>query len=218
MDAKPGRVMEGRRGQEPKTVRKLDLDARREIDLDLTAKAIDFMKRRRPPASRFSPTSAHAAALPDRAREAIRREDREWRLGGRAGPDGLVRWPTCGCGGRVEAHRRHVFIFASDNGPEDVSPWRGWAGPWSGSYVTAMEGSIRVPFVVRWPGKISLDGRATRSSTQWMCFSTLAGLGGARVPADRPIDGVDLTPFLFGRRDGSGGRGFRSTGPRICTR
>ena len=46
-----------------------------------------------------------------------------------------------------------VFIFASDNGPEGVSPWRGWAGPWAGSYVTAMEGSILVPFIVRWPGQ-----------------------------------------------------------------
>ena len=33
-------------------------------------------------------------------------------------------------------------------------PWRGWAGPWSGTYVTAMEGSLRVPFIIRWPGKV----------------------------------------------------------------
>ena len=38
--------------------------------------------------------------------------------------------------------------------------------------------------------------------------STLAGLGGATVPADRPIDGVDPTPFLLDRRDSSGSEGF----------
>ncbi|KAG1647542.1 N-acetylgalactosamine-6-sulfatase [Nymphon striatum] len=34
-----------------------------------------------------------------------------------------------------------VLIITSDNGAEDVLPWRGWSGPWGGSYFTAMEGS-----------------------------------------------------------------------------
>ena len=47
-----------------------------------------------------------------------------------------------------------IIVFTSDNGPEELLPWRGWAGPWAGSYFTAMEGSLRVPFIVRWPGKV----------------------------------------------------------------
>lgn len=47
-----------------------------------------------------------------------------------------------------------IFIFCSDNGPEDTRAWRGWNGPWSGSYVTTIEGSPRVPLIIRWPGKI----------------------------------------------------------------
>src|SRR5208282_163335 len=50
-----------------------------------------------------------------------------------------------------------IVIFSSDNGPEDTIPWRGWAGPWTGTYVTAMEGSLRVPFIIRWPGKVPAD-------------------------------------------------------------
>jgi hypothetical protein len=49
--------------------------------------------------------------------------------------------------------REHtLFIFASDNGPELRRPWRGTAGPWTGTYHSAMEGGLRVPLIVRWPG------------------------------------------------------------------
>jgi arylsulfatase A-like enzyme len=33
-----------------------------------------------------------------------------------------------------------IVIFASDNGPEFIKPWDGWAGPWRGQYFTAWEG------------------------------------------------------------------------------
>ena len=44
-----------------------------------------------------------------------------------------------------------IVIFASDNGPEFIKPWDGWAGPWRGQYFTAWEGGIRVPFMFLWP-------------------------------------------------------------------
>ena len=42
-----------------------------------------------------------------------------------------------------------IFSFTSDNGPEETMPWHGWAGSWTGTYVTAIEGSLRVPFIIR---------------------------------------------------------------------
>lgn len=47
-----------------------------------------------------------------------------------------------------------IVIFASDNGPEFREPYRGTAGPWRGTYHTAVEGSIRVPYIIRWPGRV----------------------------------------------------------------
>jgi hypothetical protein len=57
-------------------------------------------------------------------------------------------------------------VFTSDKGPEDTRPWRGWAGPWSGFYSIAMEGSLRLPCMMRWPGKVPevvmVNGRVLR--------------------------------------------------------
>jgi len=47
-----------------------------------------------------------------------------------------------------------MFLFGSDNGPEFRRPWRGTAGMWTGTYHTSMEGSLRVPCMIKWPGKI----------------------------------------------------------------
>ena len=97
-----------------------------------------------------------------------------------------------------------IFVFTSDNGAEDVLPWRGWTGPWGGSYFTAMEGCLRVPFIARWPGHIPA-GRVSNEITHAVdLFTTFAVAGGAEVPDDRPIDGIDLMPLFDGRSEESG--------------
>jgi arylsulfatase len=97
-----------------------------------------------------------------------------------------------------------LFVFTSDNGAEDVLPWRGWTGPWGGSYFTAMEGCLRVPFIARWPGHIPA-GRVSNEVTHAVdIFTTFATAAGAPVPLDRPIDGIDLMPLLDGTSDTSG--------------
>ena len=47
-----------------------------------------------------------------------------------------------------------IFIFTSDNGREGVPRSFGFTGPWRGSMFSPYEGSLRVPFLIRWPGKI----------------------------------------------------------------
>ncbi len=208
---KPGRVMEGRKGQDPRPVQVLDIDARREIDLNLTAKAIDFMNRgvkAGKPFFAFVPlTQPHYPTVPAK-RFAGTTGNGDW-ADVLAQMDGKVR-PTPWMPSMPAADQRidTVFVFASDNGPEDVSPWRGWSGPWSGSYVTAMEGSIRVPCIIRWPGKIPAGRVSNEIVHEVDLFTTLAAMAGAAVPTDRPIDGLDLTPFLLGRQDRSGREGF----------
>lgn len=79
---------------------------------------------------------------------------------------------------------------------------------WTGTYHTAMEGALRVPMIVRWPGRVP-EGRVTNEIVHVVdLFPTMASICGADVPADRPIDGVDQSDFLLGRSATSGREGF----------
>jgi arylsulfatase A-like enzyme len=101
-----------------------------------------------------------------------------------------------------------IVIFASDNGPEFVRPYDGWAGPWRGQYFTAWEGGIRVPFMIRWPGRIPA-GRVSDAIVHCVdLFPTIANMVGASVPNDRPIDGVDQSNLFFGKTDASSREGI----------
>ena len=90
-----------------------------------------------------------------------------------------------------------LVIFASDNGPEFRDPWRGTAGYWRGTYHTAMEGGLRAPAILRWPGRIT-PGRVSDEIIH-ICdlYTTLAQITGASVPEDRPVDGIDQSAFLL---------------------
>ena len=101
-----------------------------------------------------------------------------------------------------------IVIFASDNGPEATHPWEGDSGPWRGTYFTAMEASLRAPFMIRWPGKIPA-GRVSNEIVHIVdLFTTLAHIGGAEIPKDRPIDGVDQMDFFLGKQEKSNREGF----------
>jgi len=101
-----------------------------------------------------------------------------------------------------------LFIFASDNGPEFRRPWRGSAGMWQGTYHTAMEGGLRAPCILRWPGRIPA-GRVSNEIVQVTdLFTTLARWAGADVPSDRPIDGLDQRAFFTGQSEQSAREGL----------
>ena len=80
--------------------------------------------------------------------------------------------------------------------------------PWRGTSFTAMEGSLRAPFTIRWSGRIP----ASRVSNEIVhivdLFTTLAHVGGAEIPTDRPIDGVDQMDFFLGKQEKSNREGF----------
>jgi arylsulfatase len=101
-----------------------------------------------------------------------------------------------------------MLIFASDNGPEFRRPWRGTAGPWRGTYHTAMEGALRAPFMIRWPGEIPAGRVSNEIVHVTDLYTTLARIAGAQVPADRPLDGVDQLDFFRGNRTKSNREGF----------
>ena len=87
-----------------------------------------------------------------------------------------------------------IVIFTSDNGGERLS--NTW--PFTGKKSELLEGGIRIPSVVRWPGQI----RAGLVSPQVMIHmdwlpTLLAACGGQPDPAS-PSDGIDLLPMLKG--------------------
>jgi len=101
-----------------------------------------------------------------------------------------------------------IVIFTSDNGPEFIRPWDGWAGPWRGQYFTALEGGIRVPFLIRWLGKIAAERVSNEIVHGVDMFATLAKFGGAKVPTDRPFDSLDQSDFFLGKTEKSAREGF----------
>ena len=102
---------------------------------------------------------------------------------------------------RLKIARNTIVMWCTDNGAEQRRPWRGSSGPWSGFYNTVMEGGIRTPCIIRWPGRIPA-GRVTNEIIHQVdIFPTIAAAVGADiVPKDRAIDGVNQLPFLEGKQ------------------
>jgi arylsulfatase A-like enzyme len=96
-----------------------------------------------------------------------------------------------------------LFIFTSDNGREGVPRSFGFTGPWRGGMFSPYEGSLRVPFVVRWPGKIPADRVSNEIVHSVDLFPTLANWAGGKVRKDRTMDGADQSDFLMGKSEKS---------------
>ena len=102
-----------------------------------------------------------------------------------------------------------IVILSSDNASGGAIPQLGACmnGPWRGDFMnTPFEGSMRVPGIIRWPGKVPA-GVVTNemlAAVDWL--PTLAGMVGASklVPKDRPIDGVDASAFMLGKSNTTG--------------
>ena len=101
---------------------------------------------------------------------------------------------------RLSIARNTIVMWCTDNGAEQRRPWRGSSGPWSGFYNTVMEGGIRTPCIIRWPGRIPAGRVSNEIVHEIDLFPTLAAAVGADiVPKDRAIDGVNQLPFLEGQ-------------------
>ena len=73
---------------------------------------------------------------------------------------------------------------------------------------TGFEGALRVPFAVRWPGRIAPGTSSDEVVHVMDLFPTLAGITQGEVPDDRPIDGIDMSDFFLGKTTKSGRDGF----------
>jgi arylsulfatase len=99
--------------------------------------------------------------------------------------------------------RRTMVVFLSDNGPWlNFGNHAGSAGPLREGKGTEWEGGVRVPCVIRWPGRIRKGWVCPDLAASMDLLPTVAAAAGARLPARR-FDGLDLLPFLLGRAKGS---------------
>jgi arylsulfatase A-like enzyme len=104
-----------------------------------------------------------------------------------------------------------LVIYTTDNGPWNQpkyyktkkghpqnSIFWGDAGPLRDGKGSIYEGGIRVPCIMRWPGKIPAGVTNDGLMATLDLLPTFAALTGAKIPEDRIIDGVNQMDFLLG--------------------
>ncbi len=212
-------VLESTKGSPAKRVRPYRLDYRPLIDRDLTDRAIDFMKRQARARKSFflylPYTATHFPTMPH--------PDFVGKSGN--GPWGDLLMQIDSYVGELldtvdelGIAQDTIVIFTADNGPEALSAGEtsmtvetaihGSAGPWRSTLFTGYEGALRVPFAMRWPGRIKAGRVSDEIVHEMDLFPTLARIADGKVPSDRVIDGIDVSELLLGKTEKSGRDGF----------
>jgi len=98
-----------------------------------------------------------------------------------------------------------LVCFVSDNGGPTM-PGTSINGsrnhPLRGSKRTALEGGIRVPFIVSWPSRVK-PGVFAQPAIQLDLTATALAAAGVQADQDSKLEGVDLLPFLTGENTGA---------------
>lgn len=203
--APPEAIWEGRKGEPSRRVGDYDLNLRRHMDREITERGIAWMKRQArnsKPFFLYLPFSQpHSPPLPHPDFDRPGKSDYQNTLAEIDYNAGLV-LDAIEAAGIAD---NTLVIWASDNGPETMQGIgiqygaQSDSGPFRGEFPSAWEGAIRVPALLRWPGRIA-PGRVSNGIVAMLDFyRSLATLAGAvdRVPDDRAIDSLDLGDFLF---------------------
>ena len=199
-------IWQGKAGSPSEKVKPFDLDSRRTIDREAAEFGVKFIRKNAenevPFFLLYPMTQLHFPALPH--------PDIEGTTGaGNLGDSmadvdynvGLILNEL----ERLGIEENTLVIWCSDNGAEMRRPWRGSSGPWRGYYNSAMEGGVRTPAVIRWPGKIKAGQVSNEMVHQVDWFATIMAAAKVEVTdkEDRIIDGVNQLPFLKGEKSNS---------------
>ena len=88
-----------------------------------------------------------------------------------------------------------IVIFTNDNGGE----WLSSSSPLFGRKWSVWEGGIRVPALVRWPGRIPAGKVSDQVGITMDLTASILGVTGTPVPAEARLDGMNLFPVWEGR-------------------
>jgi arylsulfatase A-like enzyme len=92
-----------------------------------------------------------------------------------------------------------LLIFTSDNG----ATYGGDNGGLRGRKHSSWDGGVRVPCIVRWPGRLPAGTANPSLASIVDVFPTLLHVAGAALPTDRVIDGKNLWPLLMSQKASS---------------
>lgn len=202
-------VVESTRNSPVREIEQLTVDVKLDLDVEYMRRSKDFIDRsvaaQKPFFLYFNHTLMHMPVAP---REAFR-----GRTGHGPWADALAQLDADfgelldyldekGVGDNT------IVVFSGDNGAEELAPDRGHSGFWQGSYFTGMEGSLRTPAMVRYPGVVPAGQVSDEIVHITDMFTTLVRWAGADVPSDREIDGLDQREFFEGRSEASARDGF----------
>lgn len=173
----------------------------------ITAKAVEFLRRRRenPFFLYFSTHDIHVPRVPHP------------RFAGKSGMgargDAILQldWSVGQILDALESQglaRNTLVIFTSDNGPVVDDGYRDQsveklgshkpAGPWRGGKYSIFEGGTRVPFLVRWPGRVPAGVESPALVSQIDLFHSLAFLTGVRLEAEAAPDSFNIISAVLG--------------------
>ncbi|MCF1192031.1 sulfatase-like hydrolase/transferase [Mangrovimonas sp. AS39] len=202
-------IQEGKKGQKVKPVKLLTREVKRDLDVEYMKRSKDFIKRStengKPFYLYFNYTLMH---MPNDPRLEFK------------GRSGHGDWADCimqldsDFGDLLDylkqmgLDKNTIVVFSGDNGPEYMEPWRGDAGRFNGSYFTGMEGSLRTPCLIRYPGVVPEGQESNEIVHITDMFTTLINWSGGKVPQDRVIDGIDQRKFFEGVQKTSSREGF----------
>ena len=186
-------------------------EVRAEIDNELVAKSIDFMKRQaaaEKPFFLYLPFSmGHVPNLPS---SQFKGKSRIGQYGDKMMEGDYHVGQILDALKSLGVDDNTLLVFASDNGPfgeaareygNQGTPDMGNSGPFRGELGEVTEGSLRTFCFIRWPGKVAPGTSSNAMFSIMDFFPTFANIIGAEVPKDRPIDGVDQTDVLLGKSE-----------------
>jgi len=94
-----------------------------------------------------------------------------------------------------------LIVFTNDNGgPTDASSSSNW--PLSGCKATHLEGGIRVPGIVVWPGKLAAGTTYNKPLSSLDLLPTFVDVAGGDAAAIPGLDGINMLPYLQGKNTG----------------